>query len=320
MVNVVRSRVTRLLEVAGLVGLVALLATGCSASEVIAFGWPEGVTEQAERMRTLWIGSVIASLVVGVIVWVLILWPVAFHRRRTDQIPRQFQYNLPVEIAYTVLPLVIVTVLFYFTATTQNFVQAKVEDPDLRVGVVGFQWNWEFQYLQDEAGSDGRFDPMRTEVGTPVSTVGSSSTIPILVVPTDRIVEYRLESDDVIHSFFVPVFLFKRDVFPMPEKNNSDNVFQTTVDEEGAFVGRCAELCGTYHSTMNFELRALPVGLFDRYLDLKAQTNPVTQQPYTTAEALTELDCGELCAPQALTTTPFDTNRTVREASGGATN
>ena len=320
MVNVVRSRVTRLLEVAGLVGLVALLATGCSASEVIAFGWPEGVTEQAERMRTLWIGSVIASLVVGVIVWVLILWPVAFHRRRTDQIPRQFQYNLPVEIAYTVLPLVIVTVLFYFTATTQNFVQAKVEDPDLRVGVVGFQWNWEFQYLQDEAGSDGRFDPMRTEVGTPVSTVGSSSTIPILVVPTDRIVEYRLESEDVIHSFFVPDFLFKRDVFPMPEKNNSDNVFQTTVDEEGAFVGRCAELCGTYHSTMNFELRALPVGLFDRYLDLKAQTNPVTQEPYTTAEALTELDCGELCAPQAVTTTPFTTDRTAREASGGATN
>lgn len=320
MVNVVRSRVARLLEVAGLVGLVAVLATGCSASEVIAFGWPEGITEQADRMRTLWIGSVIASLVVGVIVWVLILWPIAFHRRRTDEIPRQFQYNLPLEIFYTVLPLVIVTVLFYFTAVTQNFVQAKVEDPDLRVGVVGFQWNWEFQYLQDEAGSDGQFDPMRTEVGTPVSTVGSSSTVPILVVPTDRIVEYRLGSEDVIHSFFVPDFLFKRDVFPRPEKNDTDNVFQTTVDEEGAFVGRCAELCGTYHSTMNFELRALPGGLFDRYLDLKAQTNPVTQEPYTTAEALTELDCGELCAPQAVTTTPFTTDRTAREASGGATN
>jgi heme/copper-type cytochrome/quinol oxidase subunit 2 len=160
-VDVVCSRVTRRLEVVGLVGLVAVLATGCSASEVIAFGWPEGVTEQAERMRTLWIGSVIASLVVGVIVWVLILWPVAFHRKRTDEIPRQFQYNLPLEIFYTVLPLVIVTVLFYFTATTQNFVQAKVEDPDLRVRVVGFQWNWEFQYLRDEAGPDGRFDPMR---------------------------------------------------------------------------------------------------------------------------------------------------------------
>ena len=310
MLSVVRSRrVARLLEVAGLVGLVAVLATGCSVSELVAFGWPEGVTEQAEQMRTLWTWSVIASLVVGVTVWALILWPVAFHRRRTDELPRQFQYNLPLEIVYTALPIVIVTGLFYFTVTTQNFVQDEVEDPDVRVRVVGFQWNWEFQYLQDEAGSDGQFDPLQTEVGTPVSTVGSSNTIPILVVPTDRVVEYHVESKDVIHSFFVPDFLFKRDVFPQPEKNDSDNVFQTTVEEEGAFVGRCAELCGTYHSTMNFELRALPVDLFERYLDLKAQTNPVTQQPYTTADALSELGCGELCTPQAVTTRPLDTTR-----------
>lgn len=319
MVDVVRSRAARLLKVA-LIGLAALLATGCSADDALGFGWPDGVTPQAERMRELWIWSALAALIVGVIVWGLILWSVAFHRKRTDEMPRQTQYNLPLEIFYTVVPFVIVAVLFYFTATTQNFVMDDVEDPDLRVGVVGFQWNWEFIYLEEQPGPDGELEPLETVVGTPVSTVGSSSTVPLLVVPAERIVEYRLTSTDVIHSFFIPDFLFKRDVFPFPEKNNTDNVFQTTVERPGAFVGRCAELCGTYHSQMNFEMRALPGDLFDRYLDLRARINPLTREPYTAGEALRLLDCGELCIPRAVTTSPFDTQRTSTQPAGTGTN
>lgn len=316
MVDVVRHRAARLLKVVGLAGLVALVSTGCSVHEVLAFGWPEGITPQAERMRSLWIWAMLAALVVGAIVLGLILWTVAFHRKRTDEMPRQTQYNLPLEIVYTVIPFVIVAVLFYFTATAQNFVNAKVDNPDLRVRVVGFQWNWEFQYLQGRPGPDGEFRAQQTQAGTPLATVGSSTTVPILVVPTDRVVEYRIEATDVLHSFFIPEFLFKRDVFPRPDKNGTDNVFQTTVEREGAFVGRCAELCGTYHSNMSFELRALRGELFDRYLALRAQTNPQTNQPYTAGEALAELNCGELCAPEAVTTAPFDTDRTARDASG----
>ena len=316
MVDVVRRRPVRLLTVAVLAGLVAFVSTGCSVHDALAFGWPEGVTAQAEGMRELWIWATLAALAVGAIVLGLILWSVTFHRKRSDDMPRQTQYNLPLEIVYTVIPFIIVAVLFYFTVTAQNFVQAKVEDPDLRVKVVGFQWNWEFQYLQDEPGPDGEFAARRTQTGTPVTTGGSSTTVPILVVPTDRVVEYRIMATDVLHSFFIPDFLFKRDVFPRPEKNNTDNVFQTTVDREGAFVGRCAELCGTYHANMNFEMRALRGELFDRYLALRTQTNPQTDRPYTAGEALAELDCGELCAPEAVTTSPFDTDRTAREASG----
>ncbi|MDQ3761056.1 MAG: cytochrome c oxidase subunit II [Actinomycetota bacterium] len=318
--GVVRSRAVRLLKAAALAGMVAFLSTGCSVHEVFAFGWPEGVTPQAERMRALWIWATVASLVVGAIVWGLIAWTVAFHRKKSDEMPRQTQYNLPLEIVYTVIPSVIVAVLFYFTVTAQNFVNAKVDNPDLRVRVVGFQWNWEFQYLQERPGRDGIYQVRRTADGAPLSTVGSSSTIPILVVPANRVVEYHLVSTDVLHSFYIPDFLFKRDVFPHPEKNYSDNVFQTTAERPGAFVGRCAELCGTYHAMMTFELRALPPDLFDRYLALRAQTNPQTQRPYTAGEALAQLNCGELCAPEAVTTSPFDTDRTAREArqaSGG---
>ena len=300
MVDVVRSRATRLAKLAGLLGFVALVSTGCSAVEVLAFGWPEGVTPEAERMRELWIGSVIASLVVGAVVWGLILWSIAFHRKRDEGTPRQTQYNLPLEIVYTVIPFIIVTVLFYFTVVTQNVVLSDREDPDVAVGVTAFQWNWEFVYLQ--SGSER---PMTTANGEPINTVGTSETVPILVLPTQRLVEYHISSVDVIHSFFVPEFLFKRDVFPNPEKNFTDNVFQTTVDTEGAFVGRCAEFCGTYHQAMNFEIRALRPDLFNRYLRLRAQVNPDTLEPYTAGEALEQLDCGELCAPEAITTSPL---------------
>ncbi|WP_198943310.1 aa3-type cytochrome oxidase subunit II [Actinokineospora bangkokensis] len=295
--------------------LVVLGASGCSTNEVLRFGWPEGVTPQADAMREFWTWSVIAALVIGVITWALILWPVVAHRKRGDALPKQFQYNHFLELIYTGIPVVIVVVLFYFTATTQNYIQEEKSDPDVTVDVLAFQWNWQFDYaaIKDPASGQTRQwaqdDPQR------IKTVGSSAEIPLLVLPTERTIQYNLRSRDVIHSFFVPEFLFKRDVFPHPEKNEQDSTFQNSIDKPGSFVGRCAELCGTYHSGMNFEVRALPGDLFDKYVDLREQTNKQTGKAYTAAEALSELNCGELCTPTAVTTTPFNTDRTLRTAS-----
>ncbi|WP_252446552.1 aa3-type cytochrome oxidase subunit II [Pseudonocardia humida] len=296
-------------KVAGLAVVVSLLTSGCSVEEAIRFGWPEGITPQAEAMRQLWTWSAIAALVVGAITWGAMLWAVAFHRKKKDDdgsLPRQTQYNLPVEIVFTVIPTIIVAVLFAFTVVVQNYVDSDPAEPaDVRVDVTAFQWNWEFGY-PDTPGPDGR----------PVSTLGTSDTIPLLVLPTGQSIEFTQRSTDVIHSFFVPEFLFKRDVFPLPEVNDQDNVWRIDeIEREGAFVGRCAELCGAYHAQMNFEVRALPPDLYERWLALRTQVNPDTDAVYTAGEALGELNCGELCAPQATTTYPFTTDRTQRSAS-----
>jgi Heme/copper-type cytochrome/quinol oxidases, subunit 2 len=175
----------------------------------------------------------------------------------------------------------------------------------MRVDVTAFQWGWKFSY-PDSAGADGQ----------PISTLGASDTIPLLVLPTTRSIEFTQHSNDVIHSFWVPEFLFKRDVFPLPEVNDQDNVWQIdSIDREGAFVGRCAELCGTYHSQMNFEVRALAPALYDRWVALRAASNPATGAPYTAGEALGALGCGQLCTPQSYTTYPFTTDRVQRSAS-----
>jgi cytochrome c oxidase subunit 2 len=183
-----------------------------------------------------------------------------------------------------VVPFLIVSVLFYYTAVIQTDVDRLSANPDVRVEVVAFRWNWEFRYL-DNAGPDGQ----------PVSTLGTSETVPVLVVPTGQRIRFEETSRDVIHSFWVPTILFKRDVFPGQEARN---VFEITVEQEGSYVGRCAELCGAYHSMMNFELRAVSPDEYSRFIAEK-------QAGRSTPEALQAI--GE--TPFATTTVPFDTNR-----------
>ncbi len=278
---------------AAVLALLTLVMSGCSTEEFLRFGWPEGITDEATRMRELWTGSVIAALVVGVIVWGLIFWTVAFHRKKDNEIPRQFKENLPLEIIYTVIPVVLILVLFYYTVVVQNVVTDKSEEPDVTIAVNAFKWNWEFEYA-DTSGDSGET----------VSTVGTSTEVPILVLPVDQVIRFEVYSTDVIHSFWIPEFTFKLDVIPGNE-NGQDNVFQVTIREEGAYVGRCAELCGSYHAYMNFELRSVSAEDYGSYIDAR-------ESGLATAEALEEIGQD----PQSSTTRPMDTDREQAVGSG----
>jgi cytochrome c oxidase subunit 2 len=328
--------VARAASLSIVLGGTAMLLSGCSWSEVLGLGWPEGITPEAHVNRELWIGSLIAALVVGVIVWGLIFWSSAFHRRKkTDtELPRQFGYNMPLELVLTVTPFLIISVLFYFTVVVQERMLHEEPNPEVVVDVTAFQWNWKFGY-QKVNFADGTFtydgtDPERKEavasgpegVEGPhggefgaiagknpedrsylnfdkVETLGSSTEIPILVLPAGKRIEFQIASADVIHAFWVPEFLFKRDVMPNPEANNSDNTFQISeITKTGEFVGRCAEMCGTYHSMMNFEVRVVEPNDFKAYLQQRIDGR-------TNAQALQAINQ----PPTAVTTRPFDTRR-----------
>ena len=288
------ARRSRLARVAALGLLGVLTLTGCDLNnEFWRFGFPEGVTEEATEVRELWTGSVIAALIVGFLVWGLILWSVVRHRKRGDELPKQTAYNLPLEIVYTIIPFLIIAGLFFFTVVTQNRVQERSADPDVTVAVNAFKWNWQFVY-PETTGADGE----------PVNTVGSSDEIPILVLPVDQTIRFEVASADVIHSFWVPEFLFKLDVIPGNE-NGRDNVFEVTVREPGAFVGRCAELCGTYHAYMNFEVRAVSPADYDAYLAAR-------ESGLNTYDALESI--GQPGA--ATSTSPFDLVDDAQRADG----
>jgi cytochrome c oxidase subunit 2 len=149
----------------------------------------------------------------------------------------------------------IVAVLFYYTAIVQTRVDRQSGDPAQVVEVVAFKWNWQFNYR----------DGVGREAGTVASTLGTDDVIPLLVLPTGQRIRFEETSRDVIHSFWVPEMLFKRDVFPGSVRNS----FEVTLDKEGRYVGRCAELCGSYHAFMQFELVVVSPERFQQFLAAK---------------------------------------------------
>jgi cytochrome c oxidase subunit 2 len=196
-------------------------------------------------------------------------------------------------VLYTVVPFLIIAVLFYYTAVVQTYVDKQSDHADVAVGVVANKWNWQFRYVR-ETYKDADGDDQVVE------STGSSEEIPILVLPKGQRIRFEENSQDVIHSFWVPELLFKRDV--IPGRTNSFEI--SSIDREGSYVGRCAELCGTYHSQMNFEVRVVSPEDYKKYIEGR-------KDGQTQAAALTAI--GQ--EPQATTTHPFNTDRTSRQSS-----
>lgn len=242
-----------------------LLLGACSAEDkdqIARLAMPVPATDRAPLIDDLWRWGWLAAMIVGVVVWALILYAVfKFRRRSDDEIPVQTRYNLPIEILYTVAPVVIVLVFFYFTVQAQNGVLAQASESgkaDHVVKVVGQKWSWAFNYMEEEAVD-----------GESVYVVGTPAELPTLVLPIDESVTVELSSPDVIHSFWVPAFLMKMDVVP-----GRANSFSFTPTREGTFAGKCAELCGTYHSRMLFNVDVVSRDEYDAYLrELEEQGN-----------------------------------------------
>jgi len=244
------ARASRLARQLIALGLVLLAATACSAEDLPRFGMPESATAQGERIAHLWRGGWIAAWMVGVLVWGLILVAIIAYRRRSDALPTQTRYNVPIEALYIIAPFIIVVVFFFFTARDETKLMALPADPDHTINVVGHQWSWSFNYVDGDV----------YEAGTPARR-------PTLYLPKDQTVLFELTSTDVVHSFWVPNFLFKMDVIPVRQ-----NEFAITPTREGTFAGKCAELCGFDHSRMLFTVKVVSPQEYEAHLaELRAR-------------------------------------------------
>ncbi len=243
----------RLVARAAVIAVLLTSVAGCTSNAFTRLGMPKPITTQGKVTLDLWQGSWITALAVGALVWGLIICTVIFYRKRSDELPPQVRYNLPIEVLYTVVPFVMVAVLFYFTARDENYIDKLSAHPNVVVNVTGFQWSWQFQYP----------DLGNVEVlGHPVDVSRLASySGPQLVLPVGETVRFNLTSPDVIHSFWVPAFLFKRDVVP-----GHPNHFQITTTATGTFAGRCSELCGLYHSEMLFTVKVVSKQEFQQYI------------------------------------------------------
>jgi cytochrome c oxidase subunit 2 len=238
-----------------LTGVLLLTLTACSSDDLPTFAMPErNATNHAPRILSLWQGSWIAALAVGAITWGLILWPVVAHRRKRDAtgLPPQTRYNLPIEVLYTVVPFIAVAVFFYCTARDEDEIMRTSANPDHKITVTGMQWSWQFTYSSDGGAQ----------------TTGTPGKPPTLVLPKGESVQFRLVSDDVIHSFWVPAFLFKMDVIP-----GQPNTFEIVPTKIGTFEGKCAELCGQDHARMLFNVRVVSPGDYQQEISALQSRN-----------------------------------------------
>ena len=326
-----------------------LTLTGCdvaapdAVNRLMDMGWPDPVTPEGAQMYNFWVWTWVAAWIIGIIMWGLFLTAIfAWNNKKREkqgapEFPKQLQYNVPLELILTIVPIIIVMVLFFFTVQSQTHATALNKDPKVTVDVTGYQWNWKFGYaaIDGEFTADGqaydgvdeerqaladatKFDPEGTRNANPIhgtstgdisylnfneiETIGSTEEVPVLVLPTETAIEFRLASGDVNHAFWVPEFLFKRDAYAHPESNQQQRAFQIEqIDREGAFVGRCAEMCGTYHAMLTFVVRAVSPEKFRDYVAFRT-ANP--QAP--NSDALRAI--GE--APYATSTRPFVSDRT----------
>lgn len=247
-----RTSARRLSVVAVGVAVLALSAcTPAQLGELKRLGLPPSASDRAPYILDLWIGTWIAALLVGVGVWGLIGWVSLRYRNRGGVLPKQNRYNLPLEIFYTMAPFIIIGVLFYHTILTQDRVVAKVPEPEHQIDLVGQKWAWTFNYREAK----------NPAVGQDVWETGTIDTYADLYLPVGKTVRFNQSSPDVNHSFWIPAFYYKLDVIP-----GRENSFDVTPNKVGTFDGRCAELCGTYHSRMLFTVHVVPEAEYNAHL------------------------------------------------------
>jgi cytochrome c oxidase subunit 2 len=252
----------------------AVVLAGCTTTELNGYlpGFIEGepaATNQTERVSGLWVNSWIVLLAVGIITWALMAWAAIAYRRRKGQtgLPVQMRYNMPIEIFYTIVPLILVLGMFFFTARDQNEIETKWDDPDVEITAIAKQWAWDFQY--DAESDDDTVWTMGIQAQPDAEGNIDQAQLPTLVLPVDKKVTIDLQSRDVIHSFWIIDFLYKKDMFI--GKDNSWSFIPTRV---GEYAGKCAELCGEYHSMMLFNVKVVEQDEYDAYLaSLEEQGN-----------------------------------------------
>lgn len=262
------SRRKQITTITGLALAGALALTGCSPE--VQKGWlptERGTTNHTDRVMDLWVNSWIAALTVGVITWGLMIWCIVAYRRRKGAVgfPRQNSFNLPLEVFYLTIPVFMVLVFFYFTDRDQQAIDNRDQPADVVVDVRGKQWAWDFNYKKGDVITGDVH-----EAGVQAHLTGNDvdkEKLPTLYLPVNKSVDVELHARDVIHSFWVPAFLQKRDMIP-----GKTNYIRFTPTKEGTYDGKCAELCGEYHSEMLFRVKVVSESEFKAHLDQLRQS------------------------------------------------
>ena len=227
-----------------------LILAGCQLPSFGAYG---GVSKTGTDTYKLWQGFSVAAVIIGGFTFLLMIFVIVRYRakKKDTGLPKQTQYNIPLEIVYTIVPILVVIGLFAATVVVENKVVAN-PTPQATINVTAFQWGWKFTYPGHKA-----------------YIVGQTTQTPTMVMPADQDVRINLRSADVVHGFYVPKFNFSRYAQP-----GLLNVFTFNITKPGLYKGQCAQLCGLYHSLMYFNVKVLPREQYNDWIAKQDASTP----------------------------------------------
>ena len=227
-----------------------------------------GVTSIGAEIYDLHMLIMIICVVIGIGVFGVMFYSIIYHRKSRGVVPSQFHESTKVEVAWTVVPFLIL-IGMAVPATSTLLEVYDNDDAELDILITGYQWKWKYEYL-DENGENVSFF---SNLSTPQEEIyntdekGENYLLEVdepLVIPVNTKVRFLVTANDVIHSWWVPEIAVKRDAIP-----GFINETWTKVPEEGIYRGQCTELCGAYHGFMPVVVHAVSREEFDAWMGSK---------------------------------------------------
>jgi cytochrome c oxidase subunit II len=254
--------VNKVWQMGSAMSVVALFAGRAAADEL---NMPRGVTEISAAIYDLHMLIFWICVVIGIIVFGAIFWSVIHHRKAAGQTPATFHESTRLEIVWTLIPTLIL-VAMAVPATRVLIDMYDTGGEDMTVEVRGYQWRWQYKYLDDDLNSTfGFFSTLATprdeiEGRAPKGEFYLLEVDNPLRIPANRKVRFLLTAEDVIHAWWVPEFGIKRDAIP-----GILNELWTIVPEPGIYRGMCTELCGRDHGFMPIVVHVMPEPEFEEW-------------------------------------------------------
>jgi cytochrome c oxidase subunit 2 len=223
----------------------------------------KGVTDISEQVYDLHMLMFLICVVIGVAVFAIMFWSMIFHRKSKGAKPANFHESVKVEIAWTVVPFIILVVMAFPAAKTLIAME-DTSAPDVTVLVTGSQWKWHYKYMDNDVEFYSTLATQPEQINNKFDK-GVNYLLEVdrpLVIPTGKKVRFLVTSDDVIHSWWVPDFAVKKDANP-----GFINEAWTNVNEPGIYRGQCAELCGKDHGFMPVVVIAKEPAAYQAWID-----------------------------------------------------
>lgn len=276
-------------------------------------GFPhEVVTTEGIAAAGLYLPIFLIAVFIFVLIEGLLIYMALRYRRRSkgDDLPQQVHGSNRLEIIWTVIPAIVVAVLFIGSTIVLLDIESESDNPAVVVDVTGFRYGWIFDYMEpgsfDEETSG--YDPTGVQV-----TGGGRENAPVMVLPVGEPVRFRVTAADVIHSFYVPAFFFKRDAIP-----GRVNEFEVTIEKPGIYGGQCAEFCGLAHGDMFFSVDAREPAEYEAWFTAQLDGAPATadaEPESEPAEPADDAGTHEMSEPAAEEPEPDANDESSEEAA-----